>query len=361
MSLDNIAHARLANQQLTRTELETPAEMVAWLGAIQAQDFAAAKWALGLRLRPTSDAAMEQAFNNGEILRTHVLRPTWHFVTPADIRWLLTLTAPRVHQTNAGMYRQVGTDSATLKRSVDALVRALQGGGQLTRDELRDALIKVGIPADGGQRMAYILMNAELDGIVCSGPRRGKQFTYMLLDERAPQAKTLDREEALAELIRRYFQSHGPATAADFARWSSLTLADARAGLEAVGGELRQEVIEGQMYWFTNDTLPPRDPSPTAYLISIYDEYTIGYKDRSAIGEREHGERLMAMGNALQSVIVIDGQIVGTWRRTISKQEVTVELNPFRVLTSTEDAAIAVAIEQYGRFLGLVAIKQRGC
>jgi hypothetical protein len=161
------------------------------------------------------------------------------------------------------------------------------------------------------------------------------------------------QDEALTELVRRYFRGRGPATAADFARWSGLTLADTRAGLEAVAAEFYQEVIEGQTYWFANDALPPRDPSPTAYLLSIYDEYIIGYKDRSAIGEREYGERLMAMGNALQNVIVIDGRIVGTWRRTLSKTAVIVELNLFRTLTSAEDAAIAESIEEYGQFLGL--------
>jgi hypothetical protein len=358
MNLDDIAHARLSNQQLTRTALATPAEMVAWHGAMQAQDFAGAKWSLGVRLRPTNDAAIEKAFNEGLILRTHVLRPTWHFVTPDDIRWLLALTSPRVHQVNAGMYRQVGTDSATLKRSIDIVVKALQGGRQLARDELRDALLKEGIAADGGQRMAYIMMNAELDGIVCSGPRRGKQFTYMLLDERAPNAGTLSREEALVELIRRYFQSHGPATAADFARWSSLTLADTRAGLETVGGELHQEVIAGQTYWFANwsadNALPPREPSPTAYLLSIYDEYTIGYKDRSAIVTVEDGERLVAMGNALQNVIVIDGQIVGTWRRELTARRAIVEVSPFRPFTEEERDAVDVASRQYEAFLGRV-------
>jgi hypothetical protein len=165
----------------------------------------------------------------------------------------------------------------------------------------------------------------------------------------------MEHDEALAELTRRYFQSHGPATAADFARWSSLTLADTRAGLETVGAELHQEVIEGQTYWFADDTLPKRDLSPTAYLLSIYDEYTIGYKDRSAIGTAEVGERLVAMGNALQNVIVIDGQIVGTWRRMVKKSSLLVQLNPLRPLTEPERAAVLVAAGRLGEFLGLPA------
>lgn len=189
-----------------------------------------------------------------------------------------------------------------------------------------------------------------------SGPRRGKQFTYMLLDERAPNAITLSRDEALAELARRYFRSHSPATAADLARWSSLTLTEARAGLAAVAAELRQAVIEGQTYWFAGDPLPPRDPSPTAYLISIFDEYTIGYKDRSAIGSPAVGEILMGMGNALQNVIILDGEIVGTFRREIGAKVVTIELNLLTPLSDEQHRVIASAAEVYGKFVGLPVI-----
>ncbi len=363
MKLSDVAHARLANQQLTRTELATPTEIVAWLGAMQAQDFASAKWSLGVRLRPTSDAAMEQAFNDGAILRTHVMRPTWHFVTPEDIRWLLALTSPRVHQVNKGMYRQLELDGETLARCAARIENTLRGGRQLTRDELKAALETDGITTisgrdRSGQRLAYIVMWAELEGVICSGPRRGKQFTYMLLDERAPQAKTLSRDAALAELIRRYFRSHGPATAADFARWSGLTLTDTRAGLEAVATEFHQAAIEEQTYWFANDALPPRSPSPrdlspTAYLLSIYDEYTIGYKDHRAIVTAENGERMAAMGNALQNVIIIDGQVVGTWRRTIKPASLIVGLNPFVSLTEDQRRAVVSSTEMYGRFLNL--------
>jgi hypothetical protein len=235
----------------------------------------------------------------------------------------------------------------------------------LTREELKAVLEGDGIPIVGrrdraGQRLAYIVMWAELEGLICSGPRRGKQFTYMLLDERAPQAKTLPRDEVLAKLVRRYFRSHGPATAADFARWSSLTLADTRAGLEAVADELQLHIIEGQKYLFANDALPPRDPSPTAYLLSIYDEYVIGYKDRSAIVTAEDGERLVAMGNALQNVIILDGQIVGTWRREVGRKKALVELRPFASLAAAAQEAVAAAAEKYREYLGVNEIDLRG-
>jgi hypothetical protein len=359
LNLNDIAHGRLANQRLTETTFTTAAEVVGWLVAVQAQDYAGAKAALGLRARGLDDAAVEQAFNAGHILRTHVLRPTWHFVTPADIRRLLKLTGPRVHQANGGMYRRLELDEATLRRCGDVITDALQGGRALTRDQLRDALAAAGIATTGGpdragQRLPYIVMWAELEGLIASGPRLGKQFSYMLLDERAPAGGPFDRDAALAELARRYVMSHGPATAADLANWSGLTLTDARRGITAAEPAILHEEVNGQTYWFTNGPLPPRAPSPMAHLLSIYDEYTIGYRDRRAIVSAEDGARLATMGNALQNVIVIDGRIVGTWRRTFGKDALRVELNPFGAFSSGEQAAVISARERLVEFYGLV-------
>ncbi len=248
-SLD-IARQRLLNQRLAASPFEKPADVVNWLVAVQSQDYFGAKWALGLRLHDAHDADIDREFNAGSILRTHMLRPTWHFVTPADIRWLLALTAPRVHAANAAMYRKLELDSATLKRGHKALIKALRDGQHLTRDELRAALQTAGIAADNGQRLAYIVMSAELDALICSGPRRGKQFTYALLDERVPPGKTLKREEALAKLAQRYFASHGPATVQDFAKWSGLRSVDAKHGLEAVKDQLQHETLNDEDYWF---------------------------------------------------------------------------------------------------------------
>jgi Winged helix DNA-binding domain len=178
---------------------------VEWLGAVQAQDFAAAKWALGLRLQGVTDDDIEQAFIDGAILHTHVMRPTWHFVSPADIRWLLALTAPRVHAASASYNRKLELDDAVFRCTHAVLANALQGGKQLTRDELASALQQAGIATEGEQRVTHIMMRAELDGIICSGARRGQQFTYALLAERAPHARMLARDEALAELTRRYW------------------------------------------------------------------------------------------------------------------------------------------------------------
>jgi len=353
MTNATLAHQRLYNQHISANPFAHPAEVVQWLAAAQAQDFAGAKWALGLRMRAATDASVEQAFTEGSILRTHVLRPTWHFVTPADIHWLLALTAPRVHALNAPYYRKLELDQDIFQRSTTALEQALQGGNQLTRDEVRGVLAQAGIATAGELRMSYILMRAELDGVVCSGARRGKQFTYALLHERAPQVRHLEHDHAVAELALRFFLSRGPATVQDFARWSGLTVNDAKAGLAAVKGQLQHELVDGQSYWCSPSTPALPDRPPAAILMSIYDEYISGYKDRSAMVAPSYGAKLQALGNALTAIIVVDGQVVGTWKRTLKKDAVVVMTDIFAVLTKAQSQAVAKAIDQYAAFLQL--------
>jgi winged helix DNA-binding protein len=347
----DIARQRLHNQLITRSTFEKPEDVVQWLGAVQAQDYAAAKWAVGLRLPGTTDDAIDQAFAGGAILRTHVMRPTWHFVSPADIRWLLALTAPRVHAVNASWYRKLELDDAIIMSSNAVLAKALQGGKQLTRPELVSVLQQAGIATDDLQRFTYIMMRAELDGIVCSGARRGKQFTYALLDERAPQARTFDRVEALAEFVRRYFTSHGPATLQDFVWWSGLTVADARAGLEMVASQLMHEVVEGQTYWFSTSTPLAYELSQSIYLLPNFDEYTVGYTDRSAVFDVSDLTKFDARGNVLNPTIVLDGRVVGTWKRTIKKDTVMVTPSLFAPLNEVETRSFIESANRYGAFL----------
>lgn len=349
----DIAHQRLLNQHIARPVVSRPDDELARLVAVQAQDYAGAKWGLGLRLQGATDADIEQAFAKGAILRTHLMRPTWHFVAPRDIRWMLALTAPRVHAANAYMYRKLELDAAFFRRSNTALRKVLQGGNQLTRDELRARLGKTRIATDGEFRLGYILMQAELEGIICSGPRRGKQFTYALLDERVPNCKTLARDDALAELSRRYFASRGPATVHDFAKWSGLTLADARTGLEATSGQFQCADVDGHTYWFSVSEQARQDVSLSACLLSIYDEYISSYKDHSAAGDQETGARLAALGNALTHIVVVGGRIVGTWKRSLKKDAVIIETNLFFRQTAAANRAIAAAAHRYSVFLGL--------
>ena len=211
----HVAYQRLHNQQVLTAHASTPADVVSWLGAVQAQDFLGAKWALGMRMQEATDDVIEQAFSEGKILRTHVMRPTWHFVAPGDIRWLLALTAPRVQTVNSHGYKVFGLDADIFKRSEKAIAKALEGGKQLTREELIKTLGEAGI-VTGDVHLVHILMHAELEGLIVSGPRRGKQFTYMLLEERVPAVAPISRDEALFNLTKRYFTSHCPATVQDF-------------------------------------------------------------------------------------------------------------------------------------------------
>ena len=353
MTAPTIAHQRLANQRLAANPFAQPAEVVQWLGAVQAQDYAAAKWALGLRLRAATDDSVEQAFADGMILRTHVLRPTWHFVAPADIHWLLALTAPRVQALNAPYYRKLELDENLFQRSASALVHALAGDRHLTRAEVRTVLEGVGIATTGEFRLSYLLMQAELVGLLCSGPRRGKQHTYALLDERVPLAQRFKPAEPAAELARRYCLSRSPATVQDFAKWSGLTITTANAGLEAVKSQLQHQMIAGQSYWCSPDLPTLDDQTPSAYLLSIYDEYISSYKDRSAMVEPSFSARLSALGNDLTAIIVLNGQIVGTWKRTRKKTAVAVTPTLFTSLTEAKSRALDRAIERYAAFLKL--------
>jgi hypothetical protein len=352
-SLD-IAHRRLHNQHIAGTPFEKPEHVVAWLGAVQAQDYAAAKWAVAQRAQGVINAAMDQALAEGTILRTHVMRPTWHFVTPADIRWMLALTAPRVNALNAHYYRRLELDDAIFMRSNTVLAKALQGGKQLTRSELVSVLRQAGIDTDHLLRFGYIMIRAELDAVVCSGALRGKQHTYALLDDRAPDAKALERDESLAELAKRYFMSRGPATLRDFVWWSGLTAADAKASLEMIKAQLMQEDVDGQTYWYSTSAPPAKDASQTAYLLPNFDEYVVGYTDRSAIFDASYTKKLDARENVLfNHTIVIDGRIVGTWKRTFTKGAVVIASNPLTTLTAAKRRAFVAAARRYGEFLGM--------
>jgi Winged helix DNA-binding domain len=343
MKNSELLRQRLHNQRITDARSRQPQEVVSWLVAMQAQEYAMAKWAIGLRMAgaPT-DAEIEQAFNAGKILRTHVMRPTWHFVAPADIRWLLALTAPRVHAASAYMYRQLELDAAVFKRSDTVLIRAL-AGRFLTRAALQTELARAGVKASG-PRLGYLMMHAELEGLICSGPREGQQFTYALLDSRAPKARNLNREAALEELSRRYFASRGPATAQDFATWSGLTLTDARAGMESLGLDFARETIGGRVHAFRPPGRGIRSAEGFAFLMPDYDEYGMGYKDRSALGPPAK--------LAYNRMIVVDGQIVGSWQRTFTGDSVSIETD---YLVSLARAKLRLASQATLRFVAFAA------
>lgn len=354
MTQFEIANLRLYNQRLEGRKFERPDQVVAYQGAVQAQDYAGAKWAIGLRTDGLTEPDVDRAFADGSILRTHLLRPTWHFVTPADIRWMLALTGPRVHALNAFMYRKAGLDSEILKRSRSILEKTLRSNQHLTRVELTSALNQAGIETEQEFRGTYIMMHAELEGLICSGPRRGKQFTYALLEERVPPVKRLTRDEALAELVTRYFLTRGPATLQDFSWWSGLTLADARNGIEMVKSKFQSEEINGQTYWFGEAKPPSGRKTKMAHFLPNYDEYFIGFKDRSAIGQVVSQAGIKADDpSMLANILILDGQVIGGWRRTLKKNEVLLEASLVLKPTPVQRESIENAAERFANFIGL--------
>ncbi|MGH7701091.1 MAG: winged helix DNA-binding domain-containing protein [Gemmatimonadales bacterium] len=346
-----IARERLGNQGLAGPGRRGPADVVGWLGAVQAQEYAPAKWGLALRMSArATDAEIERAVNAGRMLRTHVLRPTWHFVTPADIRWMLELTAPQVHRRMAPYNRRLGLDPAVLVRAPAVFERALRDGHCLTRTELAGHLERAGLPYKG-THLAHLAMYAELEGVITSGPRRGKQFTYALLEERAPQARRLPRDEGLAELIRRYFRSHGPATARDFAWWSGLTMADARRGLDMSGARRRD--VDGRTYWTVARPQQRDAGRPAVHLLPVYDEFLVAYRDRDAVPHGGYAFQTRPSGTVtFPHSLVIDGQVSGTWRARETPDGLMVDLLPRKRLSAVERRAIAREAARYGRFLG---------
>lgn len=348
MTSAQIIRLRRRNQRLNRPVRSTIAETVAHFGAVQAQEYESAKWALGLRTSGATAASVEEAVARGEILRTHVLRPTWHFVHPADIVWMLELTAPRIRAAMAYVDRQHGIDAKTRARSTTAIARALEGGRHLTRTEIAAVLAKARIKTSN-VGVLHLCAHAELDGVICSGARRGKQATYALLDERVRKPKRLHREEALANLVKRYFTSHGPATIADCAWWSGLTIADVRRGI-AAAGELSSWTVDDREYWMAHEADAPRAVA-SVLLLPSFDEYVVAYADRSAVLKPEH--KVTTRNGIFSPIIVVDGKIVGTWSRSIASRKVSIRVKTFDVLASKQRQQLHQRIADYSAFLGV--------
>lgn len=335
MKTEDIILHRLHTQQLAKPVYEEAGDVVSYLIAMQAQEYAHAKWAIHLRSKALTEKAIEQSFNEGIYLRTHLMRPTWHFVHQQDIRWLLQLTAPRVHAANAYYYKQLELDAKLFSRSNKVLEKALQGGKHLQRTVLADALKDAKIIASG-HRLSYIMMFAELEGLICSGPREGKQFTYALLEERIPPVKTLSREDALAQFVQRYFTTRGPATLADFVYWSGLTMKDAREGAEA----LPSSFIKEKELIYLPAALDKKEKIQHTFIMPDYDEYGMSYKDRTDIFNE--GARTF-----YTHMLIVDGKIAGTWKK---KDNDGLDMDIFTTLNKTQSTAVKKAVERYLAF-----------
>lgn len=352
----DIARHRMYQQHVWGRQLVEPEDVVGWLGAMQSQEFAYARWSVAQRSSRAGVAHVDRAFSDGAILRTHMLRPTWHFVLPQDIRWMQALTGPRVHAASASYYRKLELDTNLLSRTDVLIAKILEGGRQLTRKEVAAKLSHSGIEASG-MRLAYMMMHAELEAIICSGVMSGKQHTYALVEERAPNAKALDRDDALAELTRRYFTSRGPATLKDFSWWSSLTMADGRRAIEMVKAELQHETIDGRTFWFAGQPQPRRSRSTRVDLVQIYDELVVSYSlSRDALTSSS----IVLEEAGFPHAVLLDGQWLGRWRQARTGDSVVIETSLTRELDEAETKALDSAIERYGGFLGVPATWRRG-
>jgi hypothetical protein len=341
-----IAARRLVNQRLVGEALATPAEVVRLLGAVQAQEYPPARWSIGQRASDLDEAAVDRALADGDIVRTHVLRDTWHFVAAADLRWIVELTRPRIRMRNDGMHRRFELDARLLDRAGALIVEALTERGRLTRAQLASFLAERGIEA-AGPRLAYVLMHAELELLICSGGLEGKQQTYALVDARAPRMRSLSPDEGLVELARRFFASHGPATAKDFAWWASLRVADVRRAVELLGDELDRLDVDGRVFWSVDSSAAP-SRGPRAQLLQTYDEYVVAYPESRDVLDVKG----LAGGARFMPTVVLDGQFTGTWRRTPTSRAVAVDVRLARPLKKAEHTALGDAVAGYARFVG---------
>lgn len=348
MAID-IAHQRLSNQHIAGEKFENPEEVVRWMGAMQAQDYLQAVWAVGVRTVSATMADIEQAIEDRKIVRTWPMRGTIHFVPPEDAAWMLKLSAARMIAKDGRRQKQLELDEEILGRCNDLFCNTLQGGKRMSRPELLQVLEDAGISTKN-QRGYHILWYASQIGLLCPGPMIGKQQSFVLLDEWVPDPRNLSRDESLAELARRYFASHGPSTIHDFAWWAGLTVTEARLGLEAAKSGLVSEKVDGKEYWMS-DNISGHQTDEKAFLLPGFDEYLLGYKDRSAVLAEEHVLKVVPGKNGIFfPIIVFDGQVVGTWKRTLKKKSIDITFTPFVELGNAD---VHKAAERYTAFIGL--------
>ena len=348
METEELVRLRLLNQGLLGSTFRSPAEVVGWMGAMQGQDYPGAKWAVGLRLPGSSDADVERSIEEKKVLRSWVMRGTLQLVAAEDIHWMLSLLGARIIAGNQRRYRELELDEKTLIRSNNLLAKALQKEKSLTRSELLELLNKTGI-STAGQRGVYMLQRASLDRLIFQGVARRNNASFFLL-EGFPMS-SLERQEALVELTRRYFASRGPATLQDFIWWSGLGAAEARAGLDSLQPTMVHESVEGTTCWWANAGRRQNKAS-ASLLLPPFDEYLIAYRDRSAaLGERKFGQ-LAPGGGMPPATVVLDGKVCATWKRTFKKDKMEIFIQPYEPLVPSEADRVAAAGKAYGHFLG---------
>ncbi len=347
----DISNIRLNCQQVSNTKFKNPEDVVHWMGAVQAQDYANSKWAVGCRLNGTTDKTVEAALNKGKIIRTHVMRPTWHLVSAKDIYWMLELTAPHIKSSLRSRNKQLELSDKVVSKSNSVIEKILSNNKDLTREEIYGALNKASIATDN-VRGSHLLLNAELEGLICNGKTVGNKQTYTLLENKVLGKKKFDRDESIAKLGERYFSSHCPATLQDFIWWSGLPAKDARLSLELNKQNLQAEKIDRETYWLPQNFKIPEIKKGEIYLLPAFDEFIISYKNRSAVINIDDHKKAVSSNGIFRPLIVVNGKVTGLWKHTIKKESVAIELESFRPHNKAETSAIKKAAEKYGIFLG---------
>lgn len=345
----NIPALRLHNQLIVHPRFTQPEQVVAWLGGMQGQDYPGVKWSIALRLSEATDADVARAFDSAKIVRTWPMRGTLHVVAAQDVRWMLMLTSSRNIAGSASRRQNLELDEKTLARCREVFIKALQGGKQLSRDGMYAALAQAKISTEG-QRGYHILWSCALHGLICFAASNDKDQNFALLEEWVAPAKEKTREEALAELASRYFSSRGPATLQDFTWWSGLSATEARLGLESIKSSLAQETVGKVTYWMPADISIPKETA-SAFALPGFDEYLLGYKDRSVVLDAAHAEKICPGGNGMfASTIIIDGRVVGTWKRVFKKTGIEITAIPFAGMSKSDKKCFVDAVQRYGEF-----------
>lgn len=345
-----IKNIRLQSQQLVAPAFKSPKDLVSWMGAIQGQDYRMVKWALGIRLKEGTLSRVDEALQRGEIIRTHILRPTWHLVMPEDIRWMIMLTGKRIKAAWGSADKQLEIDEELLAKCNCTLEKILEGNKHLTKQELMQELEKAGIKTNE-HRINRITLAAEADGILCSGAERDKKHTYALLEERVPRAKELHKDEALAKLAGQYFQSHSPATLNDFVWWSGLPITEARKAIDFIKCDLVTEKTDSVDFYIHRVYSNAPQADDIIHLMPPYDEYLISYKDRTAVLDKEHHPKAFTNYGIFYQVILYNGKIVGNWKKIVKKGEISIDASPFDKKFKFDKKLMREAEERYKKFL----------
>ena len=349
----NIPNIRLLNQQLSNPLFREPKELVSWMGAMQAQNYSMVKWAVGMRLKSATIQAVEKALHEGEILRTHVMRPTWHLVAAEDIRWMLKLSAQRIISANDSFAQGYDLDipNEVYTKAHDLLEKILCGKKSLTKQEIAEHFNRSGIVADN-HRMTRFMARAEQEGIICSGEDRGSKCTYALLEERVPSMPELTKDESLARLARSYFRSHSPAVLQDFIWWSGLPVSDAKQAVYLIASELTTEQWKEQT-WYIHDTCRTRGKlSGHIHLLPSYDEYLLGYKDRTDVLPLEHYPKAFTNNGLFFPIVLHNGQVIGNWDKSEKKKSVDLKYSWFRQVADMDEETLERERQKFARFLG---------